>query len=173
MSEVRSTLDLVMERTRGMVQTPEERAETEREERRRRLRTMTQQLLERAAGVERLLEQIEQLERNDPPFPWRKELAQELAGRVSFGEGRDLLVDALIALHPEKAHDFSVAVAEALARDAELKASAEKRLLDVLAARGIRGTGVVANLQKDPGWLEEHKALEQALAERLASLAGR
>jgi len=155
MGEIKSTLELAMERTKDLVMTREEREELARKEDETRIQAAVRKLLDGELRPAELAEQIARLEGERPAFPWRDTAYRGLAKALVPGENEAVVLDGLRALGFPRAEELAKLVSEALVESAQIRAGASERLLATLAAGGIRGSAVVANPEMDFIWQQQ------------------
>lgn len=166
MGEIKSTLELAMERTRNLVPTREEREAMARREDETRVQAAVRRLLDGELAPEALADLVARQEAERPAFPWREALCRETARALVPGENHGPLLQALRALDCPRAVDLDQAVTEALARAEELDRETAERVRATLAAEGIRGTAVIPNQEADAFWQQERERLRDAFAAR-------
>ena len=176
MGEIKSTLDLVLERTRHLRLSPEEREAQKRREARGRIGGLLQQWMERrveapelAAGFQALLYELGLTDRTL--------LAVEALARIDPAAA-DAVNSRLIVLLREVCKVATEGVEAALAehRAARDQAAARQgaelaRALE--AGRGICGSAVVPNLEADPAFGASAARLHAECARKLAAEATR
>lgn len=159
MGEIKSTLDLVMERTRGMSLSEEEKERQKRDDFDKRLQGLLQRYEDGALTAESLEEAAAALQ---------AELGQTARSAVSEGVVRRLDPegenDRWMALLERTAPEAAAALEEILAehrrRRAERLEAARLRASERLARDfGIRGSSVAPNPNREPGFQEELAAL--------------
>jgi hypothetical protein len=167
MSEIRSTLDLVMEKTGHLKLSPEERRGQQQAQRRKQLNGLLQKYLDGRLQKERLRDEWRALGASDPAADkaWALEtLFARIDPEADNGPLFELLTDV-----------FGIATAgsEKLIgryhRDlASSAAEAAQRLQRQLAKQaGISGTAVVPNVEADGNWRHEREALRGRLKQEL------
>ncbi len=149
MGEIKSTLDLIMEKTKGWSLSPEEKEAYRRQEWFKKAKGWIQRFLD---GLLELQEVQEALTEGEPPSGWERLLKEELvAGLDPEGNNgkRLLLLEKLLGLSSES---YRKTLEEFHRKVAEFKAQRQDQLSRGLAASGISGTAVVANVDQDPEW---------------------
>ena len=146
MAEIKSTLDLIMERTAGMGLSEQEKAELKTEERRRKARGLAVRLLEGGLGPAALEREIsswkgEERERQGRELVWELISLADLERldkvdlssilEVILGEKGDLILEGL----QEAGQRYKAEAAKAAATEVA-------ELLKKLEARGIRGSSL-------------------------------
>jgi len=169
MGEIRSTLDIIMEKTKGLTLTGEEKVEMQERELRGRVQGLLQRCVDGLIGPPALLKELDErdparrkravemivegtLERLDPEGDNSRliEIVQEAAG--SGGASLKAMLDA-------GRDDFS-----------RKREAHRQSLLAALAEKGIRGSAVIPNLEADPRWGALKKEETDALVSRAKAL---
>lgn len=168
MGEIKSTLDLVMERTRHLSLSAEERAQQQRDDFEKRLQGLLQQYEDGALPADGLEKRIAGLQ---------SELKMDDARLVVAGVVKRIDPDQdnrarLALLAPALATPIAEVLSSHRVRRAEILAAGQARALDHLRqVHDIRGSAVIANPQRDPGCLKELDDLRQKTEARLAAVA--
>lgn len=168
MGEIRSTIDLMMERTKGMALSDEEKEKFRREELEKKARGLRTRLVENPADADRIISGIDE---EDPKK--RREILDllwdELVDALIPGRAGAKLLDVLEKL--PRAEEK----ADVLARmRSELKSAEKNRVKDVkkvlnrerkkLASIGISGSAVVPKLPEDAESQETAHTMEDLKA---------
>ena len=164
MGEIKSTLELAMERTRNLVPTREEREEMARREDQTQALAAVRRLLDGELTPAALSAQITRYEAKRPGFPWRTAVCREAARALVPGQNEGPVLEALRALGFPAAGALEEAVRRNMDRAAERAREADKRVRGVLASHGIRGSAVVPSLEADPAWQEAQARLRSEFA---------
>ena len=154
MSEIRSTIDIMMERTRGMSLSQEEKEQVRREEFKKRARGFRMRLLDSPSMADEILADLD-TESNEDRSLLEAILWEELVETLHVDESAFTNLELLGKL------PLAVSHAAVLAEmDAFLKSRMKGRALDrekilgrerkKLAAFGISGTAVVPKLPDEP-----------------------
>ncbi len=173
MAEIKSTLDLVMEKTKHLKLSPEEKLEMQLQDLLKKVPRYVELVLDGALTPEQLLDESN----TAPPEiakQFRGEIARQLSRTLDLSEKTDPLIPALEILAETAWSDFLAEVKRCRpeyrkARD-DSQVQAQTRILANLAAAGIRGSAVVAKLERDESWAAEDRKLRQPCKERLAAL---
>ena len=171
MAEIKSTLDIIMEKTRNLVLSPEEKQQLELDEHLRKIPGYLQKYLDDEWQLDRLLEEFASL-----PDQYRGMITQELTKRLvtemNFdAKGRKCL-QALEQLaddeHRSKLTELRRLIERFDAAHRELVSSQTEHLQTQLAALGISGSAVVArggsNLEWETRRLEHESQLHELQA---------
>ena len=173
MAEIKSTLDLVMEKTKHLTLSAEEKLELQLQDFVKRVPGYLERIFGGALTSEQLLEEIKTLPQalNERG---RREVARQLSQALDLTDKSDPLIPALEALVEP---GWSELLAEVKRCRAEYEAvrtgseqKAQERILATLAAVGIQGSAVVAKLEGDPLWEAEDHELRRPCEDRLAAL---
>jgi len=171
MSEVKSTIDLIMEKTRGMKLTPEEKCKARREMVKREVRGRIIPYMHGEESLDRLLGSMSE----EMMMPAVEVLAESL--ETGGANARALgCLRALAGKEPELISlldEIRAILDEHEARLSRERARLETDLLRELARWGISGPAVKPALDSDPRWLDQLKELEETSGSRLKEAAGR
>jgi len=171
MGEIKSTMDLVMERTRHLSLSDEEKTHQRKEDFQKRLQGLLQRYADGALTVEGLKEKIETLQAElkvDPPMlP-----VTAVAARMDPDRDNRIWLDLLAEFAPEVCGSLEAALeAYRRQRDDSLREGAA-RLKDRLAQdHGISGAAVAPNPHKDPDCRAQLDRLWKEAKRRLAAIA--
>ncbi len=169
MAEIKSTLDLVMEKTRDLVLSREERKAMEREEQMKKVPAAVQRYLEGATSLERLLEELDDLPEHLKP-EIRCLAKRCLLDALVLGEGGVRSRDALAALAEDREEPWREQLARLLEEHErsrrEMLARIRAEHLEALAAEGIRGDAVVVRPERSSQW----GAVQQEFSRRLEEI---
>lgn len=168
MGEIKSTLELVMERTRHLSLSDEERREQALSDFRKALSGMVRKVLDGALSPERFNEELKTL-KSSSGIRDRRVLADLLEDRLSLDGDND----HLLLLLRESCGLDTTAVTAVLNRYAESMRSESTRQSDelkrdLLEKRGIHGSAVVVNLAANDSWRSREEALRGDFARSLA-----
>ena len=166
MAEIKSTLDLVLERTRHLSLTADEKKEHHTRSVKQKCRGLVQRYGDKAINAEQLRRELAVLERDDPHYHATLlfEVILEMLDLVGGTPGLDDLLGQLfrVDLRPlvQVGQDYRRAreAAEARRRD---QARAE------LDDFGISGSAVVACLDGDRPWIRIQESLQAEYGQRL------
>ncbi|ROQ91076.1 hypothetical protein [Desulfosoma caldarium] len=177
MAEIKSTLDIVLEKTKHLVLTPEERRAMEQREHLEKVPGMVQRFVDGAWTLDQMMEAWRSV-----PEPYREEarrsLLQRLLGFLSEETPLEKFLSAFRALASPADAPFVDRLERLAAEHADADRSWEtrrQRLLAQLAEKGVRGDAVHVTPALDPQWQESYSAsghtLQALKAQWLAALA--
>ena len=169
MAEIKSTLDIIMEKTKGLSLSAEEKEALKREETAKKIRAWVQRFLDNKATLE--------------------EVKRELKEALKDEAARSLLRAELIAhLHPEGGNGKVFRMMKELLNlrtkpveekiDAFLKGlivmrvARLKHLEEKLAGSGIFGSAILPNIAGDPEWESFYKKSLAEFREQSLNLTG-
>lgn len=170
MAEIKSTLDLVMERTRGLSLTDKEKKEIKSRE----LAGKIQALLERYSNDYMALKWLETELNNmgmagNPKI--REAVRLEILERLSPNGDSDKLFEALegvLGIRPDAYRAVIAGHHKALAKKKEVFAKKHKARLDRL---NISGSAVLPNLAADPGWKKEQEKMAGEFRQKIKAVS--
>ena len=173
MAEIKSTLDIIMEKAKKFSVTEEEKNGFRRQELEGKIKGLVQKTIDGILDSERFQVEVAALQTKDKDLV-EPILKEELVARLEV-EGNS---EALLKMLKSTAGPAWVAVEEVLADFAKKadkqKESRRKALLDGFKKKGIFGSAVLPNLDADPEWLrtrsELKRKLQEEIRERLKSL---
>ena len=170
MGEIKSTLDLVMERTRHLSLSDEEKTRQRKEDFRKRLQGLLQRYADGALTVEGLREKIEALQAELKVDDPRVAVAA-MAARLDPDRDNRIWLDLLAAFSPAVCGSLEAALqVYRRQRDDSLLEGAERLRHRLAQDYGISGTAVAPNPHKDPDCQAHLVRLRQQAKSRLAAL---
>ncbi|OPL15482.1 MAG: hypothetical protein AVO39_08025 [delta proteobacterium MLS_D] len=153
MSEIKSTMDIVMERTRHLSLSEEEKARHKQEEFKKRLGGLLAQYEDGLLPAAKLQERIDAL-RNEIAVEDRRAVMDILADRVD-PDGDNKRVFELLADWAPDLHDaLEKILTDHREQRTALVDKTLERLRDELRREDIEGSAVVPNPEKDPSYRE-------------------
>lgn len=170
MAEIKSSIELAMERTKGLTFTEEERRKFEEEREGRAAQALVQQFLKGDMGLRELQRKREALTPSA-----RRALDRALVEALVFGhEALPKVTEALEAwlgrTHRsllQRLRDLSLQWGQVVQKR---RKSIKKDLREELAKRGIRGSAVEPNVEASPLWDKVLTELHQEFSSRLAEI---
>ncbi len=155
MGEIKSTLDLVMEKTKNLSLSFEERQAQKNQEIQSRIRGLLQKFKDQALNVDNLKAEYQKLQK-DYDLSGNAPLIREICGQIELGVDNRTCLELLARLKVADServasvlHEFDEAIDAAAQEQSKI-------LLDRLAkAHFISGSAVVPNLEADKAWQEK------------------
>ncbi|MBN1849616.1 MAG: hypothetical protein JW932_13640 [Deltaproteobacteria bacterium] len=165
MAEIKSTLDLIMEKTKGMTMTDEEKRAFKEKETTEKVKGLIQRYLDGFMDLERLRMEITAFEDNQREFV-RHTIIEDLISMIGLGKDNRLLWEVLEKICSIR----TVSLKEELDRvEQELsrkRSIYEKEMMNDFNSRGISGSAVMPNIDSYPVWLAFQSGKETEFKER-------
>jgi len=168
-AEIKSTLDLVMEKVRKLEITPEEREEFHRKEEEEKARGIFSRYLKgRGERIEALREEL-----SKTPESVKRALVSLICQEFSFPSPSENWIEALELLKGKGIGEKVRGVVERYRKEREEETERVKgELRRMLSKRGIRGDAVDPNPETHPSWEKSLKGLEEKAREELKEILG-
>jgi len=167
MAEIKSTRDLIMERTKGLTMTDEEKKILHVRELRGKAKGWVQKCIDGIMGIPRLQEEIQQEKEKEPELMFT--LFQELLERIDPDGENELLLQMMESVLGrdtvrlrELIDSFRTDLAEKI-REKTVNAKND------LAQQNISGSAVAPNLDRDPAWKKDREELKNLYVRRIRS----
>ena len=152
MAEIKSTLDLVMEKTKNLSLSDEERQGQKNKEIESRIRGLLQKFNDQALKVDKLRSEYRKLQK-DYDLPGNAPLIKEICRQIELGKDNHAFFDLLTQFKVTDIEGISSVLHEF---DDVIKAAARERSKVLQAklaeAHFISGPAVVPNLEADKAW---------------------
>jgi hypothetical protein len=167
MAEIKSTLELVMERTGHLTMSAEEKAGQQKEEFQKKLKGLLQQYEDTILSADEFMERRAALQadlnRDDDPFT-----ATVIAHRLQPGRDNAHWLTLIRRFAPPAVSQLEEILADHQEKAAALVGKAERHHLDTLfREHGIRGSAVASNVEKDTPLQEALRLLEDETRTRI------
>jgi hypothetical protein len=169
MGEIKSTMDIIMEKTKGLTMTDEEKQEFRRQEMEGKIKGLIQKYVDGLMGTERLKEAIANL-RARKQEGLVQLIRKETMGLIQPGESNAPLLEILssvVGMDPDPImkllDDFDSKIEYERARRAEV-------LQEELRKKGISGSAVIPNMDADEEWVKVRSQTTRTFKEELKSL---
>lgn len=172
MGEIRSTLDLVMERTSHLQFSGDERRQQLEKEARAKTRGLLQKLADQALRPDHFADDYRRL-KTEYGLDDDAILIAECLEQLAIGADNAPMLSAMDSAGGVDRAAIESVIGHFQDRDRETAAAAKRRALDDLATRlHISGSAVVPNLSRDDRWRQERAVLEDEFRQKLAEAAG-
>jgi hypothetical protein len=173
MGEIKSTMDLVMERTRHLSMSPEEKARQQRSDFEKRLQGFLQQhadgALTRAELHRRIADLQETLQVDDPAL-----LTAGICKRIDPVRENQLWLELVTEVDATLTAPLREILDAHRRTAADLSTRTTDQMRQQLAQEhGVRGSAVMPNPQRDGRYRAELDALQQQTRRRIDDIAGR
>lgn len=169
MGEVKSTIDLVLEKTRTLTLSKEEKLELAREELDKKVHGLINRYLDNLLPVNRLKEEMERLDTGEHGLAY-KLLKKHLLAHFDLGGDNSSILAALSEIVSFDIAPLSTLQKEYQSEKEESKKAFSKKILSALEERSVSGSAVVANLNHDPDWNQFLKGLSKTYQERINTI---
>ena len=167
MGEIKSTLDLVMEKTMHLSLSSEEKRELAVQEVENRIRGMLQKYLDGILTPEALKSEYGSIEKDDKPSA-RHILTEEIVGRLDMLQDNGTLLEVLGELGGFDTDGLNSVVDEYRGNYRKAAGKRSEEIKTILAGEcGISGSAVVPNLTADEQWRREEREIRLRFEERL------
>ena len=161
MSEIKSTLDLVMERTKNLTMNAAEKEEQRKADLKKRLAGLMQKFQDQTIKPTEWFKHLNEL-KNTFGHGVEKRMADEIFGRIDVEKDNDRCL-ALLTDY------FGLEISTLKMVQAEFKQTLQAGKTDriyILKSRlsdhyGISGTAVIPNIETDPEWQQERNAITE------------
>jgi hypothetical protein len=169
MAEIKSTLDIIMEKTKGLTMTEEEKETFRKKETEGKVRGLLQRFLDGFIDSERLRNEIGGLGEKRYAVA-RETLLRECMGRMEPGADNTILLDAL-----ENAVGLDIAPVQKIILDynqdlAQKKMDRKQVLQKNLEGLGISGTAVIPNIHADQEWIRYLSEMNKGFQKKLEKI---
>ena len=166
MAEIKSTLDLVLEKTRDLTLTGKEKRNLEREELDKKVQRIVNRYLDNFFPLTRLREEVEGMDSKEADLPYRL-LTKHLVGHFSLDTDNSAIVSALSEIVGLDTTPLTTLQREYQGEKEEAERSYTEEALLALKKKGVSGSAVVPNLNRIPERNQFLKGLSQRYQELL------
>lgn len=171
MGEIRSTLDIIMEKTKGLTMTEAEKREFREKETAAKVKGLILKFMDRSLTLQGLRVEMAALEEKDRNTVHRL-VREEAVSRILPGKDNEKLLALLEDITPMDATRLRQALADFDKTLEQEREAREKTLLKRLHERGISGSAARPNMEADPKWISLVSKMGENLREKISSLAG-
>jgi len=171
MSEIKSTLDLIMERTKDLTLSDDEKREIKRKEEEERMRGLIQRGMDGTLTPAALDRELTAAIEQDPDFT-RNTLREEIIERLNPETDTDRLLDILERHTGIRKDDCTEKLDQFRSRAAAERKRREGPLREGLTDAGIRGNAVIPNIDRDGQWKNWHAQASDELKRELRLIPG-
>jgi len=172
MGEIKSTLDLIMEKTKGLTMTDEEKKAFKRKEVEGKVKGLLQKFFDGSMKLERFRKEVGAF--GDEQYGMAKQcVAEECVGRIDPGGDNASFLNVLETIGGVDTEPLRKILAE-FHKDLEKRQTDQERILRRrLKKQGISGSAVIPNIKADPEWIRFVSEMRERFHERLTSLGGK
>ncbi len=169
MGEIKSTLDIIMEKTKGLTMTEEERSAYQKEEVSGKVRGFLQKYLDGLIGLEKLESQILALGKDKESLA-KETLTQACLELVDFEEDNSQLLSALEKIGGIDTAPVKGIIDEFVEQLKQVRDDKGGGLSEHLKKKSISGSAVIPNIKADRKWVEQVSRLRDAFRDKLLKL---
>ena len=173
MAEIKSTLDIIMEKAKKFSVTEEEKQGFKRQELEGKIKGLVQKSIDGIWDSERFQVEVAALQAKDKDLV-DQVLKEELVTRLELKENSQELLKMLEYVAGSASSGVRKVLADFEKKGEEQKEIRQKTLLESFQKKGISGSAVLPNMDTDPEWLRAHselkRELQEAIREQLKSL---
>jgi len=169
MGEIKSTMDIIVEKTKGLTMSEEEKEAFRKKETEGKVRGLLQRFLDGFIDSERLKDEIGSLGETRDSVA-KEALIRECMGRMEPGADNTILLDAL-----ENAAGLDIAPVQKIIldynQDIEQQKMDRKQVLQKnLEGLGISGSAVIPNIHADHEWIRHLSEMNKGFREKIETL---
>jgi hypothetical protein len=164
MGEIKSTMDIIMEKTKDLTMTDEEKQEFKRQEMEGKVMGLIQKFSDRLLDMERLRVEMAALQEKDKVMIdgiVRKKIVQQM-DLEKDNKPMLRILQSIVGMNTKPIEGILDAYAKELSQEREGR---EKALIKQLEKRGVSGSAVLPNLEADPEWGQRLTEIKQAFNE--------
>ena len=151
MAEIKSTMDIIMEKTKGLTMTEEEKAEYKQQELTGKVRGLIQKFLEGVLKLEKFKVEVAALSAKQENAVNRI-IVEESILHIKLGVNNEPVFRILMETAGVDAGPIQEMERAFIDRVAGEQADRQKSLREKLEKRGVSGPAVIPNLKADPDW---------------------
>ncbi|MEW6374560.1 MAG: hypothetical protein AB1502_02065 [Thermodesulfobacteriota bacterium] len=173
MAEIKSTLELAMERTKKIAISDKEREEIKRKEVSQRVKGLFHRYVEGYLPLNEILKEIERMEKNGATTV-KEALLSQWIDALSLNDELERLLKGIESLKYRDLDDVKQKLLHLLSqyrREKErIKQEVEVQSLESLRREGIYGNAVEPSIEKDQTWKKELEKLDHLYREKLEEI---
>lgn len=173
MGEIKSTLDIIMEKAKRFSVTEEEKKGFKRQELEGKIKGLVQKVVDGVMDSERFQVEVTALQAKEKELVDRI-LKEEVVARIELGSNNEALLRILENIAGPASPAIRKVLAEFEKKAEKEKESRRKTAVENLKKKGISGSAVLPNLEADPEWIrmrsEVKRQLQKEIRERLKFL---
>ena len=170
MAEIKSTIDLIMERTKSLSASPQERETFHRQEREKRIRFLVQRLLDYNLSMDDMKEELEKEKKSGRTAEAIEHLKNALAVHVDPETNNDRLFQLINELVGTPEERLRTTLRSCREKFDSWKNSVMLSQKEDLEAKGIKGSAVLPNPEADPQWKARREQMQADCAKQLLSI---
>ena len=169
MGEIKSTIDLVLEKTRDLSLSSQEKQKLAQKELEKKIQGLISRYLDQLIPMSRLAEEMERMAGTEKDLSVRL-LKRHLLAHLDFDRDNSRILTALEEVAGVDTASLVNLQEEYQSEKEGAKKGITEKSLEWLQERGISGSAVVSNLGKDPHWRQFLEGLHKRYQERLKEM---
>ncbi len=169
MAEIKSTLELIMERTKNLTLTDEEKRNFQKKEVQGKVKGFLMKFMDGVMDLEKLKKGIVSLEEKDPELV-KEIVIRECLDRISLQGDSAMPFDILEQVVSVDIAPFQKLLSEFLSELDNTRKVREQGMQKQIQEKGISGSAVLPNLSADPEWAYFWNNLEIKFHEEMKDL---
>jgi hypothetical protein len=173
LSEIKTTLELALERTKKISISEEDREEIKRKERALKVDSLFHRYLEGLLPLNEVLREIERMDQRTRTMV-KETLLSQWIDALSLNEEDERLLRGIAVLKGQEMHEVRTKLDHLLSQYRKEREKVEQemkgQLEAVLRSEGIYGSAVEPNVENDPIWRENLENLRQFYHAKLEDL---
>ena len=166
MGEIKSTIDLVLEKTRGLTLSSEDKQKIAQKELEKMIQGLISRYLDQLIPMSRLAQEMEKMAGTEKNLSVQL-LKRHLLAHLDFDRDNSSILSALEEVAGVDTASLVALQEEYQSEKEETKKGITEKCLERLQERGISGSAVIPNLGKDPNWTQFLEGLHKRYQERL------
>jgi hypothetical protein len=164
--EIKSTIDLVLEKTRGFTLSSEDKEKLAQKELEKKIQGLISRYLDQLIPMSRLAEEMEKMAGTEKGLSVRL-VKRHLLAHLDFDRDNSNILSALEEVAGVDTEPL-VALQEGYQSEKEeAKKDITEKGLERLQGKGVSGSAVVPNLGKDPAWTQFLEGLHKRYQKKL------
>jgi len=169
MGEIRSTLDIIMEKTKGLTMTEDEKRELKRKEMAGKFKGLVQKFLDNIIDLDRLKAEAAVVGQGHEDM-FRRVSTKEVIERIEPEGDNEYLLKILESTTGMDTGPIRTTLTDFERRLHKERAVHEKGLWERLKKKGISGSAVIPNLDADSQWRDYASSLRQTFQKEVEGL---
>lgn len=166
MGEIKSTLEIVMEKTKALKITSEEKTKFKRREMEGRIKGLVQKFLDSFLSLDTFKMEIAAIGKGQEDI-LRQIITEESASRIKLKENNDPIFKILDSITGIDTSPAKKVLADFEHRFEKYRSAHEKRLGKELREKGIFGSAVIPNLNTDWKWNNRSSELKETFQKQI------
>ena len=169
MAEIKSTLELIMEKTKDMTPTDEEKEAFRKKEIRGKVKGLLVKFLDGFLDLNKLMKEIAPFQEKDRTAV-RDVLIHDCLDRIDPDADNTLTFDILKHLADIDIEPIQTLLSDYSGKLEKERHVYEQRLSNRIREKGISGSAVLPNLEADPDWIHFVQESKTSLREKMLNL---